>query len=378
MTTTRDTLIPILGTLYPWRRRIIRITIAAFILAILGSLLMKNYYQGKTVFYAASQDLFKPEKVFGGGTQEMYYYGSGEDIDRILTIGNSNEVLDFLIDSFDLWSVYKIKPDAARARFKIRKAVRENFDIMLTKQDALELTIEDRDPQRAALLTNAARDKIDFLVKSIIKNSQRALAVSYARSIQNKEKIMQGTQDSLVFYRLKTGIYDPEGQTELLATRVTEVTNNVEREKAALESLRKARLSPKLQDSLRIIEARISGYDRELALLNSQDPTVLYSLRNFNLAKGNIELLESRYLRSYEQIGYDLEKLKLYNAAVEMDVPALHLIEEAEAPLYKHRPKRSVIVLAITAAAFLFSIAAALVVESYRKFDWRVIDKPGA
>ena len=376
MTNTSDTLVPIMGALYPWRRRILYITVGAFVLSVILSLFMKNYYQGKTIFYAASQDLFKPEKVFGGATQEMYYYGSGEDIDRILTVGNSIEVLDYLIDSFNLWKVYKIKPGTARAKYNMRKALQENFKITLTKQDALELTIEDTDPERAATMANAARDKIDFMVKSIIKNSQRALAASFIGTINNKEKIMQGTLDSLIYYRQKTGIYDPHGQTELLATRATEVTNTVERERASLESLKKANLGPKMRDTIHVMEARISGFEKELALLNSPDPNVTYSLRNFNLSKGKVEVLESRYLRSYEQIGYDIERLKFYNAAVEIDVHALHLIEAAEPPLHKQRPKRSIIVLAITAAAFLFSLAGVLVVESYRQFDWRrVTDK---
>jgi len=364
---------PIAGTLYAWRKHILYITLGTFILSVLLSLLMKNYYQGKTVFYAASQDLFKPEKVFGGSQQDMFYYGSGEDIDRILTVGGSNEVIDFLIDSFDLWKVYKIKEENALARYKIRKAVRENFNITLTKQDALELTVEDTDPQRAADMANAARDMIDHIVKWIIKNSQVALSSSYIKAIHNKEQIMQNTLDSLIYYRQATGIYDPAGQTELLATRATEVTNSVEREKATLEALRQGNLSAKLRDTIQVIQARISGFQRELDLLNSPDPTIKYSLKNFNLSKGKVELLESRYLRSYEQIGYDLEKLKLYNAAVEIDVPAVHLIEKAEAPLRKHRPRRSIIVFAVTAAAFLFSLAGVMVIESYRQFDWREI-----
>lgn len=361
---------PILGILYPWRRRIMYITLGAFVLSALLSLLLHNYYQGKTVFYAASQDLFKPEKVFGGGTTEMYYYGSGEDIDRILTVGNSHNVIDFLIDSFDLWTVYKIKPGTPKAKFKMRKAFRENYNILLTKQDALELSIEDKDPERAAAMANAATHFIDHEVKSIIKNSQISLAASYQRSINSKEKLMQNNLDTLILYRAKTGIYNSGGQTEILATRVTEVTNSVEREKAALESLKKNSLSNKLRDSIQVIQARISGYDRELEILNGDDPTAKYSLKNFNKAKGKIELLESRYFRSYEQIGYDLEKLKLYNAAIDIDVPALHLIEAAEVPLYKARPKRSIIVIACTIAAFLFSIAAVLAIESYRQTDW--------
>ena len=177
----KENLLPVLGTLYPWRRRILMITAAAFVISAIGSLFLKNYYQGKTVFYAASQDLFKPEKVFGGGTTEMYYYGSGEDVDRILTVGNSHSVVDFLIDSFDLWKVYKIKPGTPKAKYKMRKAFRENYNILLTKQDALELTVEDKDPERAAAMANAATHLIDQEVKSIIKNSQIALASSYQR-----------------------------------------------------------------------------------------------------------------------------------------------------------------------------------------------------
>lgn len=369
MTNTRDSLLPILGTLYPWRRRIVTVTLAAFVLSIVFSLLMKNYYQGKTVFYAASQDLFKPEKIFGGSTSDMYYYGSGEDIDRILTVGNSHEVLDYLIDSFDLWSVYKIKPGTAKSRYKMRKALDENYNIVLTKQDALELTVEDTDPERAALLANAATAKIDDLVKSIIKNTQASLATSYLASIRTKENILQGTLDSLMHYRETSGIYDVGEQTKQLAGRLTEITNSIERDRATLEALKTMELSSKIRDSLMLIQARIKGAEKELNLLTSNDSTTMFSLPKLNINKGKVELLETRYRRAHEQIGYDLEKVKIYNAMVQMDVAAVHMIEDAEVPLHKHRPKRSVIVLAVTMAAFLFSIAAVLVVESYRRLD---------
>lgn len=185
---------------------------------------------------------------------------------------------------------------------------------------------------------------------------------------------MQNNLDSLILYREKSGIYDPAGQTEILATRITEVTNSVEREKASLESLRNSRNS-KLKDSISVIEARIIGYERELDILNGDDPNANYSLKNFNKAKGKVELLESRYYRSYEQVGYDLEKLKLYNAAIEIDVPTLHMIESAEVPNMKSRPRRSIIVLACSIAAFLFSLAAVMAIESYRQFDWSSIVK---
>ncbi len=377
MSNVKDSLLPLLGTLYPWRRRIGYVTLGAFVLSIVVCLFMKNYYQGKTVFYAASQDLFKPEKVFGNTQNEVYYYGSGEDIDRIMTIGNSDEVIDFLIDSFDLWSVYKIKSGTPKAHYKLRKAFRENYNILLTKQDALELTIEDKDPERAAKMTNAAREQIDNLVRNIMKSSQLALASSFQKAIHNKELMMQITLDSLIYHRRKSGIYDSKGQTEILATRVTEVSSTIEAEKASLEALQGERdLSSKLRDSMKLIKARIVGLTREMKLLNSTDTGSLYSLSNFNIAKGRVEVLESQYARSYDQIAYDLEKLKTYSSAADINVSSLHLVEPAEVPLFKSRPKRSIIVLACTMAAFLFSLGAVLVIESYRSTDWKEVMKP--
>ncbi|MEO6130778.1 MAG: hypothetical protein ABIQ02_02940 [Saprospiraceae bacterium] len=374
MSNVKDSLLPILGTLYPWRRRVLYVTLAVFVISIIVCLFMKNYYKGKTVFYAASQDLFKPEKVFGNTTQETFYYGTGEDIDRIMTIGNSDEVIDFLIDSFDLWSVYKVKPGTPKAHYKLRKAFRENFNLLLTKQDAIELTIEDTDPERAAKMTNAARDQMDNLVRTLMKSSQASLAASFQKAIHIKEAVMQSTLDSLVYYRRKSGIYDSKGQTEILATRVTEVSGTIQREEATLESLQSIKgLNGKLRDSIQLIKARLAGFKRELTLLNSPDTGSLYSLSNFNIAKGRVEVLESQYARAYDQIAYDLEKLKTYNSAAEITVSALHLIEPAEVPLFKSRPKRSFIVLACTMAAFLFSLGAVLVIESYRETDWGAI-----
>ena len=187
---------------------------------------------------------------------------------------------------------------------------------------------------------------------------------------------MQENLDSIIHYRLKSGIYDPVEQTKFLASRLTEITSTVERERASLKTLQGMNLSPKMRDTLQLIQARIAGYDRELSLLNNSDSNYMYSLPRFNTNKGKVELLESRYVRSYEQIGYDLEKLKFYNAAIDIDVSALHLISAAEVPLYKSRPRRSVIVLAVTIAAFLFSIIAALVVESYKQTDWSEVSEP--
>jgi hypothetical protein len=45
-------------------------------------------------------DVMKPEHIFGNSTKEMEYYGTGVDLDRMITVAQSGELLDLMIDFF--------------------------------------------------------------------------------------------------------------------------------------------------------------------------------------------------------------------------------------------------------------------------------------
>jgi len=51
------------------------------------------------------------------------------------------------------------------------------------------------------------------------------------------------------------------------------------------------------------------------------------------------------------------------------------VVEAAEVPLDKSRPKRSMIVIGAVMAAFLFTVLAALIADAYRDVRWRDIIK---
>lgn len=364
----------VIKTLYRWRKPVLYLTAAAAILSIVLSLLMPNYYEGKTVFYAASQDLFKPEKVFGGSNSDMYYYGSEEDMDRIMTIGTSKELIDLIVDSFDLYRHYKLDRDKPLAGFKVREKFLDAYGIMRTKYDAMELTFEDKDPVLAAAIANTARNKINAFASGIIKGSQMNIISSYRQAVENKQGSFDQLSDSLSYYRRKYGIYDPDGQTEQLSGRVTDIEMGLYGEKAKLGSLRKIR-SPnsKIRDSIDIIEARIVGFESELANLNSDTSSSKYNLKNFNESKGTIELLGEQYERAVSQLTADKERIKYFQSALDLKSNAIHVVEEAEVPIKKSKPRRSIIVMVSTILAFIIGVIAVLLIEGYREVPWREI-----
>ena len=369
-------LISVLRTLYKSRKPIIGITGAAAVLSLVVSFLVPVYYNSSTTFYAASQDFFKPEKVFGTSNSDMYYYGGGEDIERILTVAQSNELADLLIDSFNLYEHYKIDPDAPKAAFKVREKFFDQYNILRTKYDALELSIEDRSPEIAAALVNSARNKINEIVTGMIKGGQYKLIRSFENSINAKQTRLEEVVDSLMFYQSKFGIYNSGEQSAYLAGRATQLETKLVSERAKLLSLETAR-SAKLRDSVAVIRARIKGFESELELLNSDTLNSRYNLDRFNLGRGKVEVLDDAYRKAVNQLSIDKERLKQYQAGYALDVSAIHVVEAGEVPLVKSRPKKSLIILSSTFIAFLLSVLGVLLIEAYRGIDWQKIFRDG-
>ena len=362
----------LIRTLHAWRKPLVYLTLGVAVFSALVSLLLPVYYLASTVFYAASQDLFKPQKVFGYSQTEMYYYGGSEDIERLLTAATSQQVVSHLVDTFDLYGHYKIKKGSSRAEYRVKQKLLDHYNIRRTKYDALEITVEDRDPELAAQIANAARNKINNVITSVIKGSQQGLVSSYREAILSKEDALSAIGDSLHKFQNAFGIYDPEAQSEFLSTLVTSVETRLVSEQAMLESYKKNRGIRGALDSIGRLTASIAGLEQQRNLLTGADTTIKsqYRVERFAEGKGRVELYGDAYDKAVNALNLDREILKQMEAALALDVPAVHLIEEASPPEVKHRPRRSLLVIAATFATCIFLVFGILIIESLKGQDW--------
>lgn len=366
-------LVSLVRTLHTWRKPLVFITGGAAVLAVIVTLLLPNFYKATTVFYAASQDLFKPQKVFGYNQTEMYYYGSGEDIQRVITAASSHQVLNHLIDTFNLYAHYDIKPGSKKAGHQIREKLLDRYKVMRTKYDAIELSVEDTDPEIAAAIANTARERINDVLTGIIKGSQREMITSYYGAISAKELALTAIEDTLQKFQAQYGIYDPVAQAEYLSTLVTTVETQLGRDRAALESFKKDRSNSKVaRDTIPSLTARIAGLEMQRDILTGTDSTNqnVYNLERFAKGKGRVELYTDAHRKAIGTLNLDREMLKQMEAALSLDVTALHLVESAAIPGVKSRPRRSLIVIAVTAVVFLVTVFGILLVESFKSHDW--------
>lgn len=365
-------LISLIRTLHAWRKPLLLITVGAAVISAVISLLIPEYYRASTVFYAASQDLFKPQKVFGYTQSDMYYYGGNEDIERLLTAATSHEVIGHLIDEFNLYDHYRIKKGSEKAAYRVQQRLLDLYKITRTKYDALELSIEDKDRELAAQMAKRAREKINDVITGVIRGSQQDLILSYHGAIASKEQALNAIEDSLRKFQGAYGIYNPEAQSEYLATLVTSVETRLVRERAMLKSYKGNRSIQGAADSIGHLTASIAGLEQQRNLLTGVDTIggSPYNFKRFAEGMGRVELYDDAYRKGVNALNLDREILKQMDAAVALDVTAVHLIEEAAVPVVRSRPHRSLLVLAATFTAFIFTALGILLIESTRSQDW--------
>ncbi len=358
----KDNLLSVIGTLFRYRRPILWATF----LTALGSMLLTvlfldNMYKATTSFYPLSADVFKPEQMFGTSTKDMEYFGTENDVDRLLTIGQSGDMYNFLIKKFDLYKHYKIDTSSERAPIKVREALERLYSVQKTKTNSIEVSVEDKDRVLAAEMANAARDKIDEIAQRIVREVQLNQIKGFEASFLQKEKIMGVVGDTLSMMRVRYGVIDPESQTEAVTKSSVDARSNFIRSKAKFEVMKG--ISTLSQDTVALQGATVKGYEEEL----KENVEIM---RKYNEGFNKVSLMKELYEQERNQIGRDKQRYMQLKVAYETQIQALKTVEIAAVPIDKSRPKRSIIVLSATLIAFVFMFVGALLADNYKDVNW--------
>ncbi len=357
MNQNEQNLVDVVKRLYAWRKYILGITLGAAVLAAIVSLLVPVYYKASTLFYAASPDLASPEQIFGNSSTTTRYYGTDSDRDRLFSIAGSSVLTDYLIKQFGLYEHYEIDSTQPKASYKIQEQLLKLYTVEKTKYDALELTVEDQDPALAAAMANAARERINQEAQRLIRESQRKMLQTYSEAITEQQAYLVQLEDTLQQLRQAYKIYNVEAQSELLASQLASEEQKLSFDKARLAAYQKVGGVPR--DTLRYLRASIAG--REQSLQNLRQ-----SLAMFSQGMSQVEMLEAAHEEISEKLSELRTREKQLKTALESGFTALHVVEEASVPVIKSRPKRSLMVVMVAMAAFLFSLFGVLIYENFK------------
>jgi len=352
-------LIDFIQQLQRWKRELLISSAIIILLSVVVSLLLPNYYKAETTFYAASPDLAKPIPI-GGEEKDFRIYGDDRDLDRLFTIATSHDILFHIIDSFDLYTHYDIDRSDSKAKHKVHEALLENYQTIKTKYGALQLIVEDKDPKLAAAIANAAREKIEQMAQKIVKDSQAKLIENYNQNLVIKQ--IQSDSLSLKVRKIKesSGIFETWTQSGLYNVLLADAAINIEDAKGKIEFYKKY---PSYRDSMIKYMALEAGAINKKARANAE-------LERYAPVLTILKQLDQEQSRLNDQISLDKERLKQLNATFSVPFTALHLVEKAEVPDQKSRPKRLIIILLTSLCGIMLSFLAVFVIDNIRNLDY--------
>ena len=155
-------LLDYLRVLWNYRRMIVLICGLAVVTTAIYSLLLPKVYSATASVVPPTEILQRESELAGGlGVEQSSILRKAIGVTSIANmyagILESRAVVDAIIDRFDLMKVYEER----EYKSNVRKRLRKNTTIKISDEGILSVTVEDRDPNRAADIANAYVEELD-------------------------------------------------------------------------------------------------------------------------------------------------------------------------------------------------------------------------
>ena len=350
----------ILALLLERKRFIMRFAIGAAVLTVVVSLLLSNRYQAETVLLPPQQNSSVGSALLGqlggmGSLGSLASLASGSlgiknPADMYVSLLTSRTVEDAMIQRFDLMKEYKEK----RLSDTRKDLERNTTAVAGTKDGLIRLTIEDRDPKRAAELANGYVEEFRKLSASLAITEAARRRLFFERQLQQAKDKLTEAEEAMTKTEQSTGVLQIDSQARALIESAAVLRGQVVAKQVQIEGMR----SFATDNNPSLVLAK-----QELAALESQLEHVAGSQSDtgsdINLSKGRVTQSGMEYLRRFRDLKYQETVFELL--AKEFEVAKLdearegsiiQVVDAAVPPDKKSSPHRTLIVLATTVLSF--------------------------
>ena len=345
------------------------ITAGAAVVSLVVSLLMTPIFRAETKILPPQQNssIIASQLLNQmGGFASLASSAVGIKNPNEMYIGflRSRTVYDKIIDRFGLMKLYD-----AKYREDARKDLAEALAARSGKDGMIVVSVEDRDPKRAADMANAFVEEMIGVSKGLALTEAGQRRLFFEEQLKDIKLALASAEEGIKGFQEKTGALKIDDQ----ARTVIQGIGNLRAQIAAREVQYKVAqtfATPQNPD-LQRIEEELRGLKAELNKLeqkggNSPDPL---------MPTGRMPSVGMEYLRKLRDVKYNETLYELLAKQYEMakldearDAVVIQIIDKAVQPERKVKPKKAIMVAFSTFIAFLFSILLAFFIER-RKID---------
>ncbi|MFN8276578.1 MAG: hypothetical protein U0T84_03775 [Chitinophagales bacterium] len=192
-------LVGVIRLLIQWWKQILWISLgSALLVGLFSWFFMDDYFLSYATFYPIN--MAQNDRVAMFNTENavaLDYYGTKEDINRMLTIAQSGEVAAYVIEKYQLAAHYKIDTNKRYWRTKVKKEFESNYKAIKTDQSAVEISILDTDPKLAAEIVNDILGKVDATFRHTILEAKQKQLELIKNQLNQQASHIAAMNDSL-------------------------------------------------------------------------------------------------------------------------------------------------------------------------------------
>lgn len=340
---------------------ILGFTFLVAVIAIVVSLVLPSTYKATTKILPPQQAQSGAAALLSqlGGVASAAAGMAGLKNPNDLYIGmlKSRTVADRLIAKFDLKKIYRT--DSLE---KARKALESDTVITSGKDSLITIEVESEDKKMVASLTNSYVTELLNLTKTLAVTEAGQRRMFFERQFEQAKDNLANAEMGLKSALDKSGVISVDAESKALLETVGKIRAQVSAKEIELNSMRP--FMTETNPDYRRVEESLSSLRAELAKLENGHTNATDTDVENGSQKGlaNIKLLRDvkYYQMLYELLAKQYEIARLDEAK---DPSIIQVLDPAVEPERRSKPRRAMIVLISTGAAFFLAMCWALVFE---------------
>jgi len=365
-------------------RLILRITVATAVVAVAISFLLPVYYKAETKIFPPQEKggMNLAAQLLGQGGAGLIGLAGGitgvkSQGELFVEIMKSRTVLDRIVDRFDLLNLYRSdlfdfgkKRYRQDARKKLLKLITVRED---RKSGIIILTVEDKDPKRAAEMANAFIEELKTLRGGLAISEAGQRRMFFEEQIQQTKVSLARAEEEIKGFQQRTGMFQVDAQARAIIEGIARLRAGIavkEVEAKVLRSFATAQ-NPDVQR----VEEEILALRAQLEKVETSKGSGIDPI----MPSGRVPEMGMEYLRKLRQLKYNETLYELLSKQYELakleearDPVVIQVIDQAVPPERKSRPQRVLIVLLTTGMALFLSVFFVLLIER----PWKKSGKP--
>src|SRR3972149_7475900 len=306
--------------------------------------------------YASTASIFPPQQegsmsgiasqLSGGlGALAGGFLGGRAPVDQWLAIIKSQVIKDASINCFDLMKVLK------------------------AKEGIISITVEDKDPQRAATLANAIVDELDRFNKGIVTTSGRRMRVFVEERLKGAKDELRNSEEAIKGFQEKNRALKLDDQSRAVIEAMGTVKGQLMAKEVELQTL--LSYATPNNPQAEILSTQVKELNERLRELeegktNPGNPSpkdiFIPTAKIPNLSLQYVRLLRDAKVQQtlYELLTQQYEMARIQEAK---DTPTVQGLDEATVPEQREKPQRRQIVMLSSVTAIFFGVFIAFFME---------------